>query len=205
MPNKRQHSKYKLARRLGENLWGRDKCPTNTNPAAPGQHGLRRKKLTDYGIQLREKQKIKGYYGDVSEKQFRTIYEKASRMKGDKSENFIRLLESRLDAIVYRLNFVPTVFAARQFVNHKHVLVNGKIVNIPSYRCKPGDVIEVRERSRNIPIVIEALDKKEREIPDYLTLDGASFKGTYNRLPEVDEVPYPVQMNPNLVIEFYSR
>lgn len=205
MTNKRNHPKHKIDRRLGENLWGRDKSPVNTNPTGPGQHGARRKKLTDYGLQLREKQKLKGYYGNISEKQFRTIYEKASRMKGDKSDNLLRLLESRLDAIVYRLNLVPTVFGSRQLVNHKHVLVNGQIVNIPSYRCQPGDVIEVRERARNIPQVIEAVGKMERDLPDYLTLDQKNFKGTYNRLPEAEEVPYPVQMNPNLVIEFYSR
>ncbi len=190
---------------MGENLWGRDKSPTNTKPTGPGMHGARRKKMTDYGIQLREKQKLKGYYGNVSESQFRTIYDKASRMKGDKSENLLRLLESRLDALVYRMNIVATVFAARQLVNHKHVMVNGKVVNIPSYRCKPGDVIEVRERSRQLPQVIEAVAKTERELPDYITFDARTFKGTFNRMPQADEVPYPVQMNPNLVIEFYSR
>ena len=205
MPNKRQHSKYKISRRMGENLWGRDKCPTNTNPTAPGQHGARRKKLTDYGIQLREKQKLKGYYGNISESQFRTIFDKASRMKGDKSENLLQMLESRLDAIVYRLNMVPTVFGARQLINHKHIMVNGKVVNIPSYRCKPGDVIEIRERSRNIPQVVEAIQKMERELPDYISVDAKAFKGTFGRLPQADEIPYPVQMNPNLVIEFYSR
>lgn len=203
--NVRQTPKYKICRRLGENLWGRDKCPTNTNPTGPGQHGARRKKVTDYGIQLREKQKLKGYYGDVSEKAFRRVFGEAVRRKGDTSENLIGLLESRLDAIVYRLNFVPTVFAARQFVNHKHVLVNGKVVNIPSYRCRPGDVIEVREKSRKVNMVIEATDKMEREVPSYLSLEPSEFKGTFNRLPVMDEVPYPVQMNPNLVVEFYSR
>ena len=203
--NVRQVPKYKICRRLGENLWGRDKCPTNTNPTAPGQHGARRKKLTDYGIQLREKQKLKGYYGDVSEKAFRRVFAEAVRRKGDTSENLIGLLESRLDAIVYRLNFVPTVFASRQLVNHKHVTVNGKVVNIPSYRCRPGDVIEVREKSRKIALVIEATEKMEREVPSYLSLEPSEFKGTYNRLPVMEEVPYPVQMNPNLVVEFYSR
>ena len=205
MPNKRQVSKYKICRRMGENIWGRDKCPTNTNPTGPGQHGARRKKLTDYGIQLREKQKLKGYYGDVSEKQFRRTFDEAVRRKGDSSENLIALLESRLDAIVYRMNAVPTVFAARQVVNHKHVTVNGKVVNIPSYRCRPGDVIQIREKARNIPIITEALEKMEREMPEYLSLDAAEAKVTYNRLPVMDEVPYPVQMNPHLVVEFYSR
>ncbi|MBI1364071.1 MAG: 30S ribosomal protein S4 [Proteobacteria bacterium] len=205
MTNRRTTPKYKICRRLGENLWGRDKCPTNTNPAGPGQHGARRKKLTDYGVQLREKQKLKGYYGNITEKQFRRTFEEAARRKGDKSENLIALLESRLDAIVYRMNFVPTVFAARQLVNHKHVTVNGQSVNIPSYRCKPGDVIEVREASRTIPMVVEAIEKMEREVPSYFTVEPTAFKGTFNRTPQFDEVPYPVQMNPNLVIEFYSR
>ncbi len=203
MGNVRVIPKYKIARRLGENLWGRDKCPTNSRTSAPGMHGARRGRLTDYGVQFREKQKLKGYYGNVSEKQFVGIYKEASRLKGDKSENLIKLLESRLDAIVYRLNFVPTVFAARQLINHKHVKVNGKIVNIASYRCKVGDVIEVAEKSQNIPMVVEAVEKAERDMPDYLTAD--KFKGTFNRLPEFDEVPYPVQMNPHLIIEFYSR
>lgn len=203
--NKRPHSKYKICRRLGENLWGRDKCPTNTNPTGPGQHGARRKKLTDYGIQLREKQKLKGYYGNITERQFRRIFAEAARRKGDKSENLISLLESRLDTVVYRMNMVPTPFAARQLVNHKHVTVNGNVVNIPSYRCKPGDVIEVREKAKNIPMVATAIEKKERELPAYITLDESGMKGTYTRLPVSDEVPYPVQMNANLVIEFYSR
>lgn len=205
MPNRRSHSKYKICRRLGENLWGRDKCPTNTNATAPGQHGARRKKLTDYGIQLREKQKLKGYYGNVSEKQFLRTFKEAVRRKGDTSENLIGLLESRLDAVVYRMNLVPTVFAARQLVNHKHVLVNGQVVNIPSYRCKAGDVIELRERSRQIPVVMEAVNKMERAVPEYLSFEPQSFKATVVRIPTLEEVPYPVQMNPNLVVEFYSR
>ncbi len=205
MPNRRQIAKFKINRRMGENLWGSDKSPVNRTQAGPGMHGARRRKLTDYGIQLREKQKLKGYYGDVTEKQFRNTYGDATRRKGDTSENLVALLESRLDAIVYRLNFVPTVFAARQFVNHKHVLVNGKIVNIPSYRCKPGDVIEVRERSRTMPLVMETLEKMQREVPEYLSLDPKAMKGQFVRLPVLDEVPYAVQMNPNLVVEFYSR
>ncbi len=205
MTNVRTVSKYKICRRLGENLWGRDKCPTNKRQSGPGMHGARRKKLTDFGIQLREKQKLKGYYGNVSEKQFRRIFAEAVRRKGDTSENLIGLLEARLDAIVYRLNFVATPFAARQLVNHKHVLVNGKCVNIPSYRCKPGDVIELREKAQGIPQVIESVEKIEREVPEYLNLDPKAFKGSYIRMPQLDDVPYPVQMNPNLVVEFYSR
>ena len=163
------------------------------------------KKLTDYGIQLREKQKVKGYYGSISEKQFRRIFTEASRRKGDTSENLIGLLESRLDAIVYRMNLAPTVFSARQLVNHKHVMVNGRPVNIPSYRCKPGDVIELREKASNIPFVMDAQEKMEREIPEYMNFDPKGKKGEFVRVPTLDEVPYPVQMNPNLVVEFYSR
>lgn len=203
--NKRPSSKYKICRRMGENLWGRDKCPTNTRPTGPGMHGGRRKKLTDYGIQLREKQKLKGYYGNITEKQFRRIFAEAVRRKGDTSENLIGLLESRLDAIVYRMNIVPTVFAARQFINHKHIMVNGRVVNIPSFVCKPGDEIEVREKSRNMPLVMEAVEKMEREVPEYLSFDPKGLKGSYTRVPMSEEVPYPVQMNPNLVVEFYSR
>ena len=202
---KRAEAKYKIDRRMGENLWGRPKSPVNKRSYGPGQHGQRRKsKVSDFGIQLRAKQKLKGYYGNLTEKQFRKTYDEADRRKGNTSENLIALLESRLDAIVYRAKFVPTPFAARQFVNHGHVLVNGKKVNIASYRCKAGDVIEVRERSRNMALVLEAQGLAEREIPDYVVPDGTS-KVTYTRVPKLDEVPYPVRMEPNLVIEFYSR
>ena len=205
MTNRRTDAKYKICRRLGENLWGRDKCPTNKRATGPGQHGARRKKLTDYGVQLREKQKIKGYYGNITEKQFRGIFTEAVRRKGDSSENLIALLESRLDAIIYRMNVVPTVFSSRQLISHKHVTVNGTVVNIPSYRCRPGDVIEVRERARKFPMVMDATDKQERETPEYVSVDVENFRGTFNRLPVMEEVPYPVQMNPSLVVEFYSR
>ena len=205
MPNRRSHSKYKICRRLGENLWGRDKCPTNKRPTGPGQHGARRRKLTDYGIQLREKQKLKGYYGNITEKQFARTFKEAVRRKGDTSENLIGLLESRLDAIVYRLNIAPTVFASRQLINHKHILVNGRVVNIPSYRCKVGDVIQVRENSKTMNLVVEAVDKMEREVPEYISFDPKAMSGEFIRVPVLDDVPYPVQMNPNLVVEFYSR
>jgi small subunit ribosomal protein S4 len=202
---KRISSKYKIDRRMGENLWGRPKSPVNARSYGPGQHGQGRKsKLSDFGLQLRAKQKLKGYYGNITEKQFRRTYGEASRRKGNTAENLIGLLESRLDAIVYRCKFVPTVFAARQFVNHGHVMVNGRKVNIPSYRCKEGDVIEVREKSRSMALVLEALDSAERELPDYIELDGKSMKATYLRMPAFADVPYAVQMEPNLVIEFYS-
>lgn len=201
---KRIQAKYKIDRRMGENIWGRPKSPVNKRDYGPGEHGQRRRgKLSDYGIQLRAKQKLKGYYGSINEKQFRNLYKAASRSKGDTGENLIGLLESRLDAIVYRAKIVPTVFAARQFVNHGHVTVNGKRCNIPSARLQPGDVVEVRQKSREIPMVLEAMDSPEREIPEYITREG--FKATYVRVPALDEVPYAVRMEPNLVVEFYSR
>jgi small subunit ribosomal protein S4 len=203
--SKRHSAKYKLDRRMGENVWGRPKSPINTRAYGPGQHGQRRKsKVSDFGLQLRAKQKLKGYYGNITEKQFIRIYQEASRRKGNTSENLIALLESRLDAVVYRSKFVPTPFAARQFVNHGHVLVNGKRVNIASYRVKPGDVVQVRERSRNMALVLEALQSQERDTPDYITVDHKSLAATFVRAPELAEVPYPVKMEPNLVIEFYA-
>ena len=205
--SKRINAKYKIDRRMGENIWGRPKSPVNIRDYGPGQHGAnnRRKKISDFGLHLRAKQKLKGYYGCVTEKQFRRIYDEAARRKGDTSENLIGLLESRLDAIVYRLKFVPTVFAARQFVNHGHVTVNGRRVNIPSYRCKPGDVIEIREKSRQLNIVLEAVDLPERDVPDYLSAEGSKTRGEYVRVPTLADVPYPVMMEPNLVVEYYSR
>ena len=203
--SKRHSQKYKIDRRMGENLWGRPKSPVNSRSYGPGQHGQRRKgKMSDFGLQLMAKQKLKGYYGNITEKHFRRIYDDASRRKGNTTENLIGLLECRLDAIVYRAKFVPTVFAARQFVNHGHVKVNGTKVNIPSYRVKPGDVIEVRDRSRSMALVLEALESPERDIPDYIDLDPKAMKATFVRIPEFSEVPYPVQMEPNLVVEFYS-
>lgn len=202
---KRLESKYKIDRRLGVNLWGRPKSPFNVRAYRPGQHGQRRSKPSDYGLQLTAKQKLRGYYGNITEKQFARLYAEAVRRRGDTSENLIGLLESRLDAVVYRMKFVATVFAARQFVNHGHVLVNGKRVNIPSYLTKPGDVIEVRQKSRELPIVIEATQSAERDVPEYFQVDHKAMKGTYVRVPALLDVPYPVQMEPNLVVEFYSR
>ncbi|MDA5194061.1 30S ribosomal protein S4 [Govanella unica] len=203
---KRLQSKYKLDRRMGENIWGRAKSPVNNREYGPGQHGQRRKgKVSDYGIQLRAKQKLKGYYANITERQFRNIYAEASRMRGATGESLVGLLERRLDALVYRAKFVPTIFAARQFVSHGHVLVNGKRVNIPSYRVKPGDVVEVREKAKNMALVLEAVSSGEREIPDYLEIDSKGMKVTFVRVPALADIPYPVQMEPNLVIEFYSR
>jgi small subunit ribosomal protein S4 len=203
--SKRHSAKYKLDRRMGENIWGRPKSPINKRAYGPGQHGQRRKqKVSDFGLQLRAKQKLKGYYGNLTEKQFSKTYEEAARRKGNTAENLVGLLESRLDAVVYRAKFVPTPFAARQFVNHGHVLVNGKRVNIPSYRVKPGDVVSVRERSKNMALVLEALQSPERDTPEYITMDGKGMSATFVRIPELSEVPYPVKMEPNLVIEFYA-
>ncbi|MFO7298394.1 MAG: 30S ribosomal protein S4 [Pseudomonadota bacterium] len=203
---KRISAKYKIDRRLGENIWGRPKSPINKRDSRPGQHGDRRVgKLSDYGQQLRAKQKLKGYYGNLTERQFRRIYQEAARSKGSTSEAMIGLLERRLDAIVYRAKFVPTPFAARQFVNHGHVLVNGRRVNIPSYRCKVGDVIEVREKSRQIPMVLEAIKSPERDVPDYIEVDHNKMTAKLLRVPALADVPYPVIMEPNLVVEFYSR
>ncbi|MFM9859328.1 30S ribosomal protein S4 [Pseudoxanthobacter sp. M-2] len=204
--SKRHSAKHKIDRRLGENIWGRPKSPVNRREYGPGQHGQRRKgKLSDFGVQLRAKQKLKGYYGNISEKQFRRVYAEASRQKGDTSERLIGLLESRLDALVYRAKFVPTVFAARQFVSHGHVKVNGKRVNIGSYRCRQGDVIEVQERSRQMVLVLEAVQSPERDVPDYIDADHHKMTAKFVRVPTLADVPYPVHMEPNLVVEFYSR
>ena len=202
---KRTAAKHKIDRRMGENIWGRPKSPVNRREYGPGQHGQRRKgKMSDFGIQLRAKQKLKGYYGDITEKQFLRIYEEANRLKGNTSENLIGLLESRLDAIVYRAKFVPTIFAARQFVNPGHVMINGRRCNIGSARVKPGDVVQIREKSRNMALVLEALGSAERDIPEYVDVDPKAMSATYVRVPELSDVPYPVQMEPAQVVEFYS-
>ncbi len=203
---KRTSAKYKIDRRMGENIWGRPKSPVNRREYGPGQHGQRRKaKLSDFGLQLRAKQKLKGYYGDLTEKQFRRIYGEAERVKGDTGENLVGLLERRLDAVVYRAKFVPTVFAARQFVNHAHVTVNGQSVNIPSYRVKEGDVIEVRQKSKQMGLVLEAAQSSERDVPDYLEVDHSKMTCTFVRTPSLGDVPYPVMMEPNLVVEYYAK
>ena len=203
---KRTSAKHKIDRRMGENIWGRPKSPVNRREYGPGQHGQRRKgKMSDFGLQLRAKQKLKGYYGDLTEKQFKRIYADAARVKGDTGENLVGLLESRLDALVYRAKFVPTIFSARQFVNHGHVRVNGKKVNIPSYRVKEGDVVEVRDRSKQLAIVLEAAGLPERDVPDYIDVDHSKMIATFVRTPGLGDVPYPVLMEPNLVIEYYAQ
>jgi len=204
--SKRHESKHKIDRRLGENIWGRPKSPLNARAYGPGQHGQRRKgKTSDYGLQLRAKQKLKGYYGTMTEKAFKRLYEEAARVKGDTGERLIGLLESRLASVVYRAKFVATPFAARQFVSHGHITVNGKRVNIPSYQLKTGDRVEIRERSRQLNVVLEAVQLAERDVPDYLEVDHNKMAATYVRVPALSDVPYPVQMEPNLVVEFYSR
>lgn len=199
-------SKFKTSRRLGKALWGSAKDPVHKKNSPPGHHAhMGYKKSSDYGTQLRAKQQLKKYYGNVTEKQFRKYYKKAAGMKGDTGENLIGLLERRLDAMIYRLNLAPTVFAARQLVSHKHIIVNGTVTNIPSYSLKPGDVVELRDRAKQNVIVLESQQKMERGVPDYMTYDQKAFKGTFVRVPLLEDVPYPIVMEPHLVVEFYSR
>lgn len=205
MSGKRLKAKYKIDRRMGENLWGRPKSPANKRTTGPGMHGARRGKPTDFGTQLKAKQKLKGYYGNIGEKQFRKYYKEAARMKGDTSLNLIGILERRLDAVVYRSKFVATVFAARQFINHGHILVNGKKVKIPSYMVKEGDVIEIKEKSKELAFVQIASELPERDVPEYIDVDQKARKSTFLRIPSLEDVPYPVHMEPHLVVEFYSR
>ena len=204
--SRRDSSKYKINRRLGVNLWGRQKSPLNRNrDYGPGQHGQRRKKPSDYGVQLMAKQKLKGYYGNIGERQFRRTYEEALRRKHETGEALIELLERRLDAVIYRMKFAPTVFSARQLVNHGHVRVNGKRVTIPSYRVSDNDAIELKEKSKQMALVMESVKSAERDVPDYVEVDHDSMKGRFIRAPKLADVPYPVPMEPNLVVEFYSR
>jgi small subunit ribosomal protein S4 len=203
---KRNEAKYKLDRRMGQNIWGRPKSPVNRREYGPGQHGQRRKgKLSDFGVQLRAKQKLKGYYGNISERQFRKIYSEAIRLRGDTGAHLIGLLERRLDAMVYRAKFVPTVFSARQVVSHGHVNVNGKRVTIASFRVKVGDLVELRDRAKELALVLEATQSGERDVPDYIDVDHKKMTAKLTRVPGPGDVPYPVQMEPHLVVEYYSR
>ena len=202
---KRVQAKNKICRRLGVNLWGRARSPIVKRDYPPGEHGQKRRKISGYGQQLAAKQKLKGYYGNITERQFQRVYQEAVRRRGDTAENMVGLLERRLDTVVYRMNFVPTPFAARQFVNHGHVTVNGRRVTIPSYLVREGDVVEVRERSKNMALVLGTVQQPERDVPDYLAVDFKAMKGQLVREPKLADVPYPVQMEPNLVIEYYSR
>jgi small subunit ribosomal protein S4 len=203
---KRIRAKHKIDRRNGENIWGRSKSPINRRNSRPGQHGERRAgKLSDYGQQLRAKQKLKGYYGSITERQFNRLYQEAVRLKGSTSEHLIGLLERRLDAVVYRAKFVPTVFAARQFVSHGHISVNGRKVTIPSFRCRVGDLVEVKEPSRQLALVLEGIKSPERDVPDYIEADHNRMTAKLARVPALADVPYQVKMEPQLVVEFYSR
>ena len=203
---KRAESKYKLDRRMGQNIWGRPKSPVNRREYGPGQHGQRRKgKMSDFGTQLKAKQKLKGYYGNISERQFYAVYVEATRQKGDSGENLIGLLERRLDTVVYRAKFVATMFAARQFINHGHIKVNGRRVNIASYKVKVGDVIEIKESSKQLAFVLEASQLPERDVPDFIEIDHGKMVAKIARIPSLSEVPFPVQMEPHLIVEFYSR
>ena len=203
---KRANAKYKIDRRMGENIWGRPKSPVNKREYGPGQHGQRRKgKMSDFGTQLKAKQKLKGYYANLSERQFHKVYDEAVRMTGDSSENLIGLLERRLDVVVYRSKFVPTIFAARQFVSHGHVKVNGKRVTIASIRLKAGDTVELTDKAKGLATVLEAVQLAERDTPDYIEVDHKGMTARMIRVPALSDVPYPVQMQPNLVVEYYSR
>ena len=203
---KRLKSKHKVDRRLKANIWGRPKSPFNSRAYPPGQHGQNKKgKPTDYGIQLQAKQKLKFYYGNINERQFRNIYRKALSKKGDTTENLIALLESRLDTVIYRAKFAPTVFAARQMINHGHIKVNKKRVNISSYVVKNTDLIEVREKSKKLTVIDGSLQSKERDVPEYIDADHSKMTAKFIRTPSLGDVPYPVIMEPNLVIEYYAQ
>ncbi len=204
---KRSTRKLKIARRLGVNLWGQAKSPFNKRKYKPGQHGptSRGVSQSDYAKQMRAKQTLKGYYGNIGEKKFHAYYAEAANMKGDTPNNLIGLLERRLDAVVYRSKFAPTVFSARQLVSHGHIFVNGKKVKVASYRVKVGDVITVGEKAKQMPLVVLAVESGERNFPDYISVDSNNFVATYNRIPSFEDVPYPVIMSPELVVEFYSR
>ncbi|MCC6920891.1 MAG: 30S ribosomal protein S4 [Alphaproteobacteria bacterium] len=204
--SKRLEAKHKISRRIGQNLWGTSKSPVNKRESGPGQHGARRKnKISDFGIQLRAKQTLKGYYGNITERQFRKIYAEADRLRGDTGENMIGLLERRLDAIVYRAKFAPTPFAARQLVSHGHVKVNGRRLNVASAVLKDGDTVELSSKAQQMATVIAASQATDRDVPDYIEIDATKGTAKLARTPKLSDVPYPVQMNPNLIIEFYSR
>ena len=204
--SKRQSAKYKIDRRVGESIWGRNKSPVNKRSYGPGQHGQRRaKKLSDYGTQLQAKQKLKGYYGNITERQFRKYYTEASRRPGDTGENMIGLLERRLDAIVYRAKFAPTPFAARQLVSHGHVKVNGRRVTVSSYQVKEGDLLELSAKARDMALVLEATKSAERDTPDYIDTNHDKMTAKFTRTPKLSDVPYAAKMEPHLIVEFYSR
>ena len=200
-------AKHKVDRRLGVNLWGRPKSPFNKRAFGPGQHGQTkaRGKPSDYKIQLQAKQKLKSYYGNLNERQFRNVFKEADRIRGNTGENLVGILESRLDAVIYRAKFAQTVFQARQVINHGHIRVNGKKVNISSYSVKENDVIEVKESSKQLAVILSAVSNKERDVPEYIVADHKQFSAKFTRVPKMEEIPYPALMEPNLVVEYYSR
>ena len=198
-------AKKKTNRSLRANLWGDPKSPYLKREYGPGQHGARKKKLTDYGTQLQAKQRLKTYYGNVSEKQFAKYYAEAIRRRGDAAENLVGILESRLDNLVFKSKFVPTIFASRQFINHGHILVNGKRVNIPSYMVKVGDVISVKESAKQMAMVVASVESNQHDVPAYLEVDDKKLEAKYTFVPKFEDIPYAAVMEPNMVIEFYSR
>ena len=204
---KRLASKHKVDRRLKVNLWGRPKSPFNSRNYPPGQHGksTKKRKTSDYGTQLEAKQKLKFYYGNMNERQFRNVFRKALKKKGNTTENFIGFLERRLDMVIYRAKFATTVFSARQLINHGHIKVNGKKVNISSCLVSEKDTIELKDKSKELIVIVGALVNKEREIPDYIQMDEKNKIAKLIRIPKFSEVPYPTIMEPNLVVEYYSR
>ena len=204
---KRIQAKHKADRRLGCNLWGRPKSPFNKRAFGPGQHGQSnaKGKPSDYKIQLQAKQKLKNYYGNLNERQFRNVFKEANRVRGNTGENLVGILESRLDAVVYRAKFAQTVFEARQIINHGHIKVNGKKVNISSYMVKENDEVEVKESSKQMAKILSAVANKEREVPEYIVADHKQMTAKFSRVPKMDEIPYPAIMEPNLVVEYYSR
>ena len=204
--SKRLNRKFGISRRINASLWGSNKDPYNKKNYPPGAHGPSGyKKATEYGTQLLAKQKLKKYYGDIREKQFKSIYKESMKKKGDTGKNLIGFLESRLDAFIYRSKFAPTIFASRQLVSHKHVKVNGIVVNIPSYRLKPSDTIELKSSAENMKLALESSKEKSREIPNYIKVENKKFCATFIKIPILEEIPFPVQMEPSLVVEFYSR
>ncbi len=203
---KRIKAKHKVDRRLRVNLWGKPKSPFNTRNYPPGQHGQNKKgKPTDYGVQLNAKQKLKSYYGNINERQFRNVYRKAIKKKGDTTENLVGILERRLDTVIYRAKFAPTVFSARQLINHGHFKVNKKKVNVSSYLVKEEDLIEVKDKSKALTIIDASISSKERDVPEYIQLDSKNKTAKLVRVPKFADIPYPTVMEPKLVIEYYSR
>lgn len=204
-----KEAKCRICRREGTKLFLKgdrcytDKCAYDRRPYAPGQHGRLRRKMSDYAVQLREKQKVRRIYG-VLEGQFLNYFKKADMMKGVTGTNLLVLLETRLDNVVYRLGFANSRDQARQLVRHGIFMVNGRRVNIPSFRCKVNDVIEVREASRKVPVIVEAQEViARRGCPSWLEVDGAAYKGSMKAVPQREDIQFPI--NEQLIVELYSK